>query len=47
MDDDVIKWLTKIFNRYRYDAGIIPEQWLKSEFIALPQNATDIEQQAL
>lgn len=48
MDDDGIKWLTKIFNLI-YDTGIVPQWWLKSEFVAIPKksgakNATNIEQ---
>lgn len=31
-----LKWLTKVFNKI-YDTGVIPKEWLKSEFITLPK----------
>lgn len=31
-----LKWLTGVFNKI-YDSGIIPQEWLKSEFIILPK----------
>lgn len=36
MDEEGIRWLTKMFNRI-YDSGEIPQEWLKSEFIILPK----------
>lgn len=39
LDDEGIKWLTKVFNNI-YDTGRIPEEWLVSEFIALPKKVS-------
>ncbi|XP_022196330.1 uncharacterized protein LOC111053719 [Nilaparvata lugens] len=39
LNEDGIKWLTKIFNNI-YSSGVIPEDWLKSEFVTLPKKAS-------
>lgn len=36
MDDNGIKWLTKIFNNI-YNTGEVPQSWLKSTFVTLPK----------
>lgn len=39
LDEDGIKWLTKLFN-YIYSTGDIPRDWLKSTFIPIPKKAS-------
>ncbi|KAL4120153.1 hypothetical protein QTP88_012884 [Uroleucon formosanum] len=39
LDDEKIKWITVIINSV-YKSGIIPEDWMKSEFIVLPKKSS-------
>lgn len=37
-----VKWLMAIFNKI-YESGLIPQEWLKSEFITLPKKPEAIK----